>query len=510
MDETVALGENFQSVVGLRGNGNECLQPNTRIASRCVIKGGDTLAAIDPSIFRQYDIRGIYGNELTEEDAYSIGRAYGTYVQRRDTETVIVGHDNRSSSPSLQRALIEGLVTTSCKVVSVGEAMTPVLYFACQHFGTPSGVMVTGSHNAPEYNGFKLCWGTGTLYGEEIEHLRVMIENDDFDLGEGTVCVQPVESVYSDWLRDHAKLNGPQLTVVVDCGNGTGSAFIPPILRRLGCKVIELYCESDSNFPNHHPDPTKLDCLYDLMEAVKKNGADVGVGFDGDCDRIGVVDECGEVLWGDYLMIIFVRDVLRRFPGSAVPVEVKCSQALWDEVVRAGGKPVWSPTGHSLIKAMMRELDSKVAGEMSGHMFFADEYFGYDDAVYACCRLLRILAGSVSPLSSLLSDVPRYASTPEIRLFCPDEIKFRIVSKIVCDLKKGAPCDSGVTGLVDVDGARVIFNDGWGLIRASNTQPALIVRAEASNELGLEGIKNYVSTVLSQFPDVSLDWSKQE
>lgn len=449
-------------------------------------------------IFRQYDIRGVWGEDLNPEIARAIGRAYGSFLRRKGVSRAVIGHDNRLSSPEAYRVVIDGLLSTGCDVVGIGETITPILYFSRNHYGVEGGVMVTASHNPPQYNGFKLCWGHGTLFGDEIALMREIIEREEFESGEGDFSVRDANSDYADYISSHIKLGPRKLRVVVDAGNGSVGPIAPEILRRLGCDVIELYCDSDPTFPNHHPDPVKLENLKDLILKVRETGADVGLGFDGDGDRLGVVDENGGVIWGDYLLILFAREVLERHPGAKVVVEVKCSKATMEEIRRAGGLPVMCRTGHSFIKEKMRAEGAILAGEMSGHFFFADEYFGFDDAVYAACRLLRILSNTEKNLSELLADVPKYPSTPEVRVHCPDDVKFEIVRKLTEEFKRERE-------VIDIDGARVLFEEGWGLVRASNTEPALILRAEAETEKGLERIKGEIAEKLKEL-GVEVDW----
>ncbi len=461
------------------------------------------MGVVNPLIFRQYDIRGIVGEDLTPEVAQLVGRAYGTLCQRNGIKQVVVGHDNRASSPELQAALIQGLCATGCDVIDIGEVITPILYFACRYWDIDGGVMVTASHNPPQYNGFKLVWGHGTLFGEQIQQLRQMIEASDFVEGSGTVVQRDAFSDYLRWIAEHIRLGPRRLKVVVDCGNGTASHFAPQLLKTLGCEVVELYCESDPNFPHHPPDPVKPENLRDLIAKVREVGADVGLGFDGDGDRLGVVDEQSNILWGDQLMILFSREVLQKHPSAKIIVEVKCSQAVIEEVAKAGGVPILWRTGHSFIKAKMKEEGALLAGEMSGHLFFADEYFGYDDALYAACRLLRILSHTDKTLSALLADVPRYFATPEVRVHCDDAAKFEVVAKVVEHFKR-----SGYE-VIDVDGARVVTDDGWALVRASNTEPALILRAEGKTPEGLKRLHQLVTEALKPYPEVQLDeWLK--
>jgi phosphomannomutase/phosphoglucomutase len=453
---------------------------------------------VNRSIFREYDIRGVVDQDLNPDVAEAIARAYGLWLKRRGTPTrqVVVGQDNRASSPAVAGAAITGLRRTGFDVVDIGTVITPVFYFARVHFRIDGGVMVTASHNPAQFNGFKLAHGFGTLYGEEIQEVRRLIDDGGEGGGpHGALERRDAVTPYLAMVRQKIRLGPRRLRVVVDCGNGTAGLIAPQALADLGCEVIPLYAESDPRFPHHHPDPTQPENLRDLIDTVRRERADVGIGLDGDGDRIGVVDERGEIIWGDTLMILFWREILPKYPGTVGIVEVKCSQALYDEIARLGGKPMFYRTGHSLIKAKMKEVGAVFTGEMSGHMFFADEYFGYDDAVYAAARLLRILSHADRPLSALLADVPRYPSTPEIRVDCPDDVKFDVVRRVTEEF-------AGRYQVIDIDGARVIFPEGWGLIRASNTQPALVLRAEAATESGLRRIKAALQEVLARFPQV--------
>jgi len=443
---------------------------------------------LDPTIFREYDIRGVVGDDLTVEGAGAIARAYAAFLRRRgpvrDAPPVVVGRDNRGSSPEIGDAVVESLREAGCPVVDIGTVITPVFYFARVHLGIDGGIMVTASHNPSQFNGFKLAHGFGTLYGADIQEVRALAaEPPPAPATRGGFERRDVGPAYRAMLREKIHLGPRPLRVVADCGNGTASLVAPQVLEDLGCEVIRLYCDSDPSFPNHHPDPVDPANLRDLIAAVRRERADVGVGFDGDGDRLGVVDDQGEILWGDLLMILFWREILPKHPGTVGIVEVKCSQALFEEIARLGGRPIFYRTGHSLIKAKMREVGAVFTGEMSGHMFFADEYFGYDDAVYAAGRLLRILSQTPRSLSALMADVPRRPTTPEIRVDCADQVKFDVVAEVTARFRRDYE-------VIDVDGARVLFHGGWGLIRASNTQPALVLRAEATSPAGLQQIKS--------------------
>ncbi len=383
-------------------------------------------------------------------------------------------------------------------MVDLGEVITPIFYFAPHQLGSTRGAMITASHNPGEFNGLKVLDGAGTIYGEEIQKLADLAEElagkKPLRKSGGSVRSFDLITPYLEMLKAKITLARP-LKVVVDCGNGTASLFAEELFTSLGCNVIPLYCESDSTFPNHHPDPVDPENLADLIEVVKREQADLGLAFDGDGDRIGAVDEKGQIMWGDQMMILFWRELLPKYPRAQAIVEVKCSQALPEEIARLGGKPFFYRTGHSLIKAKMREIDAIFTGEMSGHMFFADEYYGYDDALYAAARLLRLLSQQDQPLSHLLRGVPKYHATPELRVDCADKDKFQVVSDITASFKEKHD-------VIDVDGARVLFPDGWGLVRASNTSPKLVVRCESKTPEGLARIKKELSAALSQYPAV--------
>jgi phosphomannomutase/phosphoglucomutase len=440
-------------------------------------------------IFRMYDIRGVAERDLTPEVVFDLGRALGRYYLEKGGRRVLVGRDNRLSSPRLKEALTAGLVATGCEVWDAGEVVTPVLYFACAHFKIPNGVMITGSHNPPDENGFKIVAGGTTISGQEIQRLRELMLAGEFPRGRGLVREVDAAGPYLEMLRGKIRLGPRRLKVAVDCGNGTAALFAESILGGWGCEVVPLYCTSDGTFPHHEPDPVKSKNLAELRRAVLEEACDLGVGYDGDADRLGVVDERGEVIWGDRLMILFWREILPRHPDATCLVEVKCSQALVDEIRRLGGRPVFHRTGHSLVKATMKRTNAVFAGEMSGHMFFADEYYGFDDAFYATGRLLRILSHTDRPLSALLADVPRYHATAETRIPCPDETKFAVVERLAEHFRK-------THEVVDVDGVRVLFGDGWGLVRASNTQPVLVARCEGRTPEALERICRLVREAL--------------
>jgi len=443
---------------------------------------------LKPTIFREYDIRGVADTELPDADVADLGRALGTLIQRRAGKRVNLGRDCRLSSPRLRDALLTGLVSVGCEVTDIGVIPTPMLYFSAVHLEADGGVMITGSHNPSEFNGFKTVCGSATFHGEDIQEVRKLIDARDFASGHGTHRMMDVIESYLDTVAPQFALDR-RIKVVVDAGNGTGGPVAHRLLKRLNCDVIELFFDMDGRFPNHHPDPTVPANLKCLQDAVRANRADLGIAFDGDADRIGAVDENGEVIYGDMLLLIFGREILTRKPGATFIGEVKCSQLLYDELKRLGGNPIMYKTGHSLIKAKMKKEHAELAGEMSGHMFFADRYYGYDDALYAGCRLIEIVSRSGNPLSAQLAGLPKLVSTPEIRVDCPDEAKFNVVARVAEHFKKSHK-------VIDVDGVRVLFPNGWGLLRASNTQPVLVMRFEASTDAQLHEYQSEVERAL--------------
>ncbi len=441
-------------------------------------------------IFREYDIRGVVGRDLNHETVYQLARAIGTYFRRNGAKKVSLGRDARASSPEFRDLMVKGLTESGCDCIDAGMIPTPVLYFTLFNWEVDGGVMITGSHNPADNNGFKICLGKTSIYGEQIQEIRKIAESGDFiSDGSGIYEEKDILKSYREYLLSNVKLGNRRLKVVVDGGNGMGGFVAAPIYKDLGCDVVELFCEPDSNFPNHHPDPTVVENMRFAVEAVARHKADLAIAFDGDGDRIGVVDEKGGIIWGDQLMIIFSRAILRERPGATFISEVKCSQTLFDDIKKHGGNAIMWKVGHSLIKAKMKETGAAMAGEMSGHIFFADRYFGYDDAIYAGARLLEILSNSEKPLSHFIADVPKTVYTPEIRMECPEEKKFEIVKALTEEFKK-------THEVITVDGARIIFPNGWGLVRASNTQPVLVLRFEADNQENLEKIKTEVEQKL--------------
>ncbi len=458
------------------------------------------MTLINPAIFRQYDIRGIWGKDLIEEVIERIGRAFAVYLRqalKKEKIKVSVGRDIRLSSSAMLKALSQGLLGSGIDIVDIGVCPTPLQYFSHFHLPVDGGVMITGSHNPPEFNGMKLSVDKETLYGKKIQDIKMISEDGNFIYGTGKIETYEIISKYIEYIKkSFIPLKG--IKVVVDAGNGTAGLVAPELLRELGCEVIELFCEPDGTFPNHHPDPVVMENVKDLISKVLSTGSDIGIGYDGDSDRIGVISDKGEVIWGDRLMILFAKDIIENQKLSGIqgkPIfvgEVKCSQVMYDEIKRLGGDPIMWKAGHSLIKHKMKETGALLGGEMSGHIFFADKYFGYDDAIYASLRILEILSKKGSPYSidRLLRDIPKRISTPEIRFACPDEIKFEIVESAKKVFKDYL--------LNDIDGIRISFEKGWGLIRASNTQPALVLRFEAEDEDSLKEIKDLVEGRLNR------------
>lgn len=457
---------------------------------------------INPSIFKKYDIRGKAEGEkavITKEAARLVGRAFGTYAQRVDEKkVVVVGRDNRTSSYDLSAAAIEGVRASGCRVIDIDLVSTPVLYWNAIHHDA-AGLMITGSHLAPDQNGFKLSIGGRSLYGEQLGIIRIIIERDQFAVGDGAVEVDQ-SGAYSKYVGDLAgriKMVRP-LKVVIDAGNGTGGLFAPTLFKRWGHEVVEcLFCQPDGTFPNHHPDPQDAANLRALSEKVRELGADVGIAFDGDADRMGVVDEKGQPMVADRVLALLARDMLKRKPGAAVVADVLSSQVLFDEVAKAGGQPVMWISGHSLIKAKMAEIGAPLGGEMSGHIFLGEDYFGFDDGYFAAGRLLQLLAGSSEPLSKLNASIPTLFSTPEYRPHCPDDAKETVIDGVKAAL-------SGKGEIVDVDGIRIKFANGWGLLRASNTEPVLSLRFEGNTEADATAYRDLFFEALKAFPQVEM------
>lgn len=443
-------------------------------------------------IFREYDVRGLVDIDLTDAVVEDLGKGLATMVKRAHGSTVVVGRDARESGPRFQAAFIKGVLSTGLNVIEVGVVPTPVVYFAANTLPVDGLAVITGSHNPPEYNGFKMGVGKTTFYGETIQQLKRIIEQRDFATGTGgTVTSFDAVTPYLHFVNSTVTRGPRKLKVVVDAGNGVGGIVSVPMLEKLGYDVVPLYCEPDGRFPNHHADPTVAKNLELLIAAVKKHKADLGVAYDGDADRIGVVDENGGIIWGDRLMILLSRAVLKAVPGAPIVGEVKCSFTMYDDIAKHGGKPVMWKTGHSLIKAKMKELHAELAGEMSGHIFYKHRFFGFDDAPYTAARLLEILSNEKGTLSSMLDDVPVTYSSPELRFDTIEEKKFDLVKLCTEKLRK-----KGLS-LIEVDGVRATWPDGWGLIRASNTTPILVVRYEAKTKERLEEIRALIDGTIA-------------
>ena len=445
---------------------------------------------LKPGIFREYDIRGIADVELLDPDVELLGRALATYVIRHSGRTICLARDCRLSGSRLRDAMLKGLVASGARVLDAGTVPTPVLYYSAVHWKADGAVMITGSHNPPEYNGIKVVCGTGTLYGEAIQDVYKLILNNDLESSQGSSETVDAVTPYVDEIASQFSFER-KVKVVVDAGNGAAGPVAHRVLEKLNVEATEMFFEMDGQFPNHHPDPTVLSNLHALQENVHKRRAELGIAFDGDGDRIGAVDELGNVVFGDMLLLIFGREILSRKPGSTFIGEVKCSQVLYDTLKELGGNPIMYKTGHSLIKDKMKQEHAELAGEMSGHMFFADRYYGYDDAIYAMCRLLEIVAKSGKPLSHQLEGIPKLVSTPELRVDCADELKFKVVGKVAEIVRKHHR-------IVEVDGARVLFDEGWGLVRASNTQPVLVMRFEAKNKELLKKYQQEIDAIVEQ------------
>ena len=440
---------------------------------------------MNQNIFREYDIRGIVGEQLTDETVLTVAKAIGTFFNQNGAKRIAVGFDARESSPRFRDLLVRGFNETGCDVVLIGRVPTPVLYHTVYTKNVDGGVMITGSHNPPDHNGFKICLGKSTLYGAQIQEIKEIALSGNFADGAGACENLEVLADYESDILSKINLGNRKLKVVVDGGNGMGGVTGVPIYEKLGVELVKLFTEPDSNFPNHHPDPTVEENLQDCIRAVKEFGADLGIAFDGDGDRIGIVDENGRIIWGDELMILLSREILKEKPNSTIIAEVKCSQNLFDDIEKHGGKAIMWKAGHSIIKAKMKETGAALAGEMSGHIFFADRFYGFDDATYAGARVLEILSKTDKKVSEILGDLPEKFSTPELRMDCADELKFEIVAEIAEEFAR-------TNEVITIDGARILFENGWGLVRASNTQAILVLRFEADSEENLQLIRRTV------------------
>jgi len=460
-------------------------------------------------IFREYDIRGVVGRDFDEEFAVSLGKAFSTLLRQAipGARRVSVGKDARLSSDGLASHIMEGIVSSGIDVYDIGLCPTPLQYFSIFSLDLDGGIMVTGSHNPPEYNGFKLSVGKETIFGADIQKINSIIQEQaaDAQQGKGLIENYDIISSYIGLMTDRfSYLSGygyRKVKVAVDAGNGTGGIAAPRILEAMGCEVIPLYCEPDGRFPNHHPDPTVVEYIRDLIRITGEQEADIGVGYDGDADRIGVVDGSGQIIWGDRMMIILSRDILSRHPGAKIIGDVKCSQLMFDDIEKHGGAPVMWKTGHSLVKDKMRKEGALLAGEFSGHIFIADGYYGYDDALYTTFRIIEIMKKTGRSIRELLADVPDMYSTPEIRIDCRDSLKTIVVEKLVRRFREYAFSGSGPVPIVrtyDIDGIRVVFEKGWGLVRSSNTQPVIVMRFEAEDEESLNRYRSFLEEELEK------------
>ncbi len=447
---------------------------------------------MNTNIFREYDIRGIVGEHLTNETVAILAKAIGTYFVENGAKRIAVGFDARRSSPVFRDLLVQGFNDCGLDCVDIGRVPTPCLYFTVFTRNVDGGVMITGSHNPPNHNGFKICLGKSSVFGSQIQEIKDIALSQNFSKGAGTAETLEISAAYERDILSRIKLGSRNLKVVMDGGNGMGGVTAVPIYEKLGVDLIKLFTEPDSDFPNHHPDPTVAENLQDIIREVVENKADIGVAFDGDGDRIGVVDENGRIIWGDELMILLAREVLRENPNATIIAEVKCSNTLYDEIEKLGGNAIMCKAGHSIIKAKMKETNALLAGEMSGHIFFADKFYGFDDACYVGLRVLEILSNTAKTLSELLADIPPTFTTPELRVDCADETKFEIVQKI-------SDYFSRTNKVITIDGARIVFENGWGLVRASNTQALLVLRFEADTKENLHKIQTLVEAKVTEF-----------
>jgi len=445
---------------------------------------------IPEQIFREYDIRGVVGEDLTDDLVYNLGKGVGTFLMERGVSVCALGYDMRPSSTPFAEAMTRGIIFTGVSIIDVGMVPTPALYFTTRYHNIKGGVMITGSHNPPEFNGFKVVCGKGTIYGDDIKKIGEIMAKEEFANGSGELKKMEVIGEYKSYLISLIEKKGG-LKLVVDCGNGMASECAIELLEKMGNTVIPLFCTLDGTFPNHFPDPTVLENTEAMRKHAVDVGADCGMAFDGDADRLGASDEKGEMVFGDRLLALYSRKVLKRHPGAKIIFEVKCSRALSEDISKHGGEPIMWKTGHSLIEAKLEEEGALLAGEMSGHLYFADNYYGYDDAIYAGMRLAELLSESDKTLSEMLSTLPQYFSSPEIRVSCPDDVKFKVVEKLLKRFREKYTVN-------DIDGMRIEFEDGWGLVRASNTQPVLVLRFEGKDEKALERIQSEIEEGLNE------------
>ena len=447
---------------------------------------------MNPQIFREYDIRGVADRDLTDETVLNIGRAYGTFLKRDGKKTISISRDCRISSDRIHQSLVKGVLSTGLDIIDIGLTTTPCLYFSIHFLKIGGGVMITGSHNPPDQNGIKMCIGTSSLFGSQIQELKKLIDAQNFEKGNGKTTGKEVLSDYEDCIYKGFQFRR-SLKIILDCGNGMTGLVAPRLFERFGHQVTKLYTDPDGRFPNHPADPSDPDNLKEVIEVVQKEKADVGIAFDGDGDRVGVVDHLGNIIPGDKLLVLFSRSLLEEEPKATIIADVKCSNLLFDDVRAHGGRAIMAKTGHSLIKAKMKEENALLAGEMSGHMFFKHRWFGFDSGIYAACRTLEILDQTGKTIPELLSDIPKTFATPEIRVACSDDLKFEVIKRAVHFFK------ASNYKVVDIDGARVEFPDGWGLVRASNTQPVLVMRFEAQSEARLREIRSLFEEKVKEF-----------
>jgi len=447
-------------------------------------------------IFREYDIRGKVSDDFPPELVEALGKGFGTYIKRGGGQEIALSGDIRLTTPDLMEQFKTGMLSTGVDVINIGILPTPANYYSMFSLGVAGAVQITGSHNPPEFNGFKLSRNKKAVFGEAIQEIRVIIEKEDYETGEGSEASYDILTKYKRMIASKIDIKKP-MKVVMDCGNAAGAICAPEIFKNLNVDLTELYCDVDGTFPNHHPDPTVKENLVDLIDLVKKGSYDIGLAFDGDADRVGVVDETGDIVWADQLIALFLPEVVEE--GDEILYDVKCSQALEEMIVKYGGKPVMWKTGHSLIKQRMSELNCKLGGEMSGHIFFADDYYGYDDAIYVAARIVQTLSRTDKKLSELKAELPKYYSTPEMRLEAEsDEEKFRIAKEAVAYFTENYDCST-------VDGVRIKFGDGWGLVRSSNTQPVIVCRFEANTAERMEEIRSIVMNKLQEIGTLKVD-----
>lgn len=462
------------------------------------------MAKLERTMFREYDIRGrVTDQELNARSAELIGKGFGTFLEKRGVTDVMVGYDSRFGSVDIKDGMVKGLRSAGRDVTMVGMCLTPMMYWAQYHFNSMGGAMITGSHNPKGWNGLKLACGlSSTLIGSEIEEVYSYIESEKFVKGKGKYREEEIFDAYAADLVGRVRIDRP-LRIVIDTGNGTAGAFAPKIFRDAGCEVVEQFTDLDMDFPNHEPDPAKTETIEAMGKRVLEEGADMGVGFDGDGDRFGVVDEKGRVIWPDRYMILLSRQVLAKSPGGKIIFDVKCSQALEDDIRDHGGQPIMWKTGHSHIKAKLHEEKGLLAGEMSGHIFFVENYYGFDDGVYAGLRFIEYVSQQAKPLSEVIAGTPYYVSTPTIEAYCADEVKYDVVARLTADLKRD------FDRVIDINGARVVFEDGWGLVRASSNLPQLVLRFEAKTEKRLQEIKDTIRRYTEKYPEIGKKWENE-